>query len=91
MKKLFNVLPMLAFVLAGIAGMAFTSATDLDDPKFGKFNGDWYDVTGMTEGPTTYQCLQSSAVCLREQPNDQAAIVQNNATFVLHADIDPVD
>ena len=55
MNKLINKLPLLAFVLAAFAAVAFTSPSEEVGTMYGYDGTDWYEVTGPPS-PTTYAC-----------------------------------
>ena len=87
MNKLEGKLPLIAFVVAAFAAVAFTSPETTD--LYGEASGVWYDVTGITPDDDTYVCdLTDPEGCLFDQPfgmgnpisgpdQDKAFIVQN--------------
>ncbi|REG77515.1 hypothetical protein [Algoriphagus antarcticus] len=73
MNKLAGKLPIIAFVFAAFAAFAFTSPPI---PEYGLSGSNWIDVTGLTPGPTTYQCNLDPQACTREAPNTSAPVVK---------------
>jgi hypothetical protein len=88
MNKLINKLPLLAFVLAAFAAVAFTSpetgeyAQDPDNPSI------WYDLSEVDPGPETYEC-NNTGNCLRDAPSTSGTVIANGM-FVKHSDELPV-
>ncbi|MEP0713604.1 DUF6520 family protein [Algoriphagus sp.] len=76
MKSLKNLLPALGLVLGATMAMAMNFA----EPAAGEYrpapNDEWYDLTNVTPGPTTYECNGSSEVCTYGDPDDQSAPVK---------------
>ncbi|TXD77383.1 hypothetical protein [Algoriphagus ratkowskyi] len=74
MKSIRNLLPALGLVFGATLAMAMNFA----DPAVGKYHptgqpDEWYDLTNVTPGPSTYQCNSSSEVCTFTEPDDQSA------------------
>ncbi|PZX57606.1 hypothetical protein LV84_01734 [Algoriphagus ratkowskyi] len=74
MKTLFKRLPAFAFVLAAFAAFAFTSPQvsewgQIDETTF-------VNVTGLTPGPSTYQCDSDPQACTRSAANDSAPVIK---------------
>lgn len=75
MNTLIKKLPLLAFLLAAFAAVAFTSprgpefAQDPVNPSI------WYDLTNVTPSSSTYECDDVEQVCTRLQPNSGSAMV----------------
>ena len=66
MEAITKRLPVLAFVLAAFAAVAF-SPKDSAMNVYGESAGQWYNVTGITPGPTTYTCDEQEDVeCLHD-------------------------
>lgn len=69
MNKLMSKLPLLAFVLAAFAAVAFTSPKEATS-LFGEENGTWYDVTLTMPNNDTYVCDQvDQDGCLYDAPH----------------------
>jgi len=78
MNKLINKLPLLAFVLAAFAAVAFTSPKEATN-LFGEENGTWYDVTNTTPNNDTYVCDQVDANgCLYDAPHDMGSPIEDS-------------
>ena len=75
MNKLEGKLPLIAFVVAAFAAVAFTSpvapefAQDPSNPSI------WYDLTNVTPSSTTYECDDEEDICTRVLPNSSATMV----------------
>lgn len=87
MNKLLNMLPLLAFVLAAFAAVAFTSPKS-NSGEYGLSGTTWYDVTGINPDEDTYVCdIDETQDCLFDQPfgmgqpisteEDKVFVVQN--------------
>lgn len=75
MNKLMSKLPLLAFVLAAFAAVAFTGSKDLQ-PEYGLDGSSWINVTGLTPG-VDYDCdLDNELVCTRTAPDPSAPMVK---------------
>ena len=69
MNKLIKKLPLLAFVLAAFAAVAF-SPKEAPMNKYGQSGAQWYNVTNVVPGPTTYTCDEAEEVhCLYDAVN----------------------
>lgn len=79
MNTLIKKLPLLAFVLAAFAAVAFTPPHD-PQPEYGLDGSIWRDVTEL-EIDVNYQCNDSEQVCTRSAPSEQAAPMKPG-TFV---------
>lgn len=67
MNKLISKLPLLAFLLAAFAAVAFTSPKVVTG-EYGQAAGVWYDVQGINPDEDTYVCNSSeSHNCLFEE------------------------
>lgn len=88
MNKLKGALPIIAFVFAAFAAVAFTSpaapeyAQDPSNPSV------WYDLSEIDPGPETYEC-NNTGNCLRSAPNTSAPVIANGM-FVKHSEDLPV-
>ncbi len=86
MNKLMSKLPLLAFVLAAFAAVAFTSprgpeyAQDPVNPSI------WYDLTHVAPSSTSYECDDAEQVCTRIQPNSNSDMVEEGL-FVKYGDL----
>ncbi|SFT96309.1 hypothetical protein SAMN04489724_3004 [Algoriphagus locisalis] len=93
MKKLEGKLPLLAFVVAAFAAVAFTSPKDLD-PEYAQDPTNpaiWYDLSNETPGDDTYRCnLQVTDVCTRSLPDDMAP-AKKNGEFVINGELEEVE
>lgn len=75
MEAITKRLPLLAFVLAAFAAVAFTSprgpeyAQDSVDPDI------WYDLTLVNPSSTTYECDDADEICTRISPTTSSAMV----------------
>ena len=67
MNKLKGALPMIAFVFAAFAALAFNSPKE--DREYGQGGDIWYDVTDTDPGVNTYQCEAGSQHCLYDDPS----------------------
>lgn len=90
MKNLAGKLPLIAFVVAAFAAVAFTSPKE-EDPMFGQSGSTWYDVTDTPPGNDTYQCDSGSEHCLYDDhsglgdpisPAGQKFVVKNAANLI---------
>ena len=88
MKKSMNYLPLLAFVLAAFAGMAFNEA-EVFTPEYGSDGVDWYDVTNKTEG-IDYFCDKDEDACTRDMPSSSGNELQKGL-FVPGENLEPID
>lgn len=79
MNTLIKKLPLLAFVLAAFAAVAFTPPHD-PQPEYGLDGSIWRDATEL-EIDVNYQCNESEEVCTRSAPSEQAAPMKPG-TFV---------
>ncbi|WP_343850886.1 hypothetical protein [Algoriphagus jejuensis] len=67
-------LPLLAFVLAAFAAVAF-SPKELPSNQYGFDNGVWYNVTGQIPGSHTYNCNElENSDCLYASPDTSTPI-----------------
>lgn len=93
MNKLINKLPLLAFVMAAFAAVAFTAPSSITG-EFGLAGGTWYDVTGINPDEDTYVCdADPTKDCLFDQPHgagqpitsemDKVFVVQNASNLVI--------
>ena len=85
MKNLEGKLPLIAFVVAAFAAVAFTSPKNVGE--YGQSGGIWYDVTNETPGPSSYECDNSPGqTCLYDQAfgMGQPLSGSTNKLFVLH-------
>ncbi|WP_339708310.1 DUF6520 family protein [Algoriphagus aquimarinus] len=73
MNKIAGKLPIIAFVFAAFAAFAFTSP---QVSEYGLSGSNWINVTGLTPGPTTYQCNSDPQACTRQEPNLSAPVVK---------------
>lgn len=76
-------LPLLAFVLAAFAAVAFTSP-ESDDPQYGTPDGGetWVQVNDP-QNPVNYQCNSGSEACLYEDESMNHPIGTTDKQFVL--------
>ena len=81
MNTLIKRLPLFAFVLAAFAAFAFTSPQTEEWGQIDEEN--FINVTGLTPGPTTYECDDEPDVCTRTAPNASAP-VEKTGLFVNH-------
>ncbi|MDR7131665.1 hypothetical protein J2X69_004029 [Algoriphagus sp. 4150] len=84
MKKLEGKLPLIAFVVAAFAAVAFTGPKDLQ-PEYGLDGSTWRNVTNITPGEDTYECNDSNLVCTRSAANPSAPMVKEG-TFIFHGE-----
>ena len=82
MKSIRNLLPALGLVFGATLAMAMNFPIDpteryAKDPS----SPTWYNLTGITPGPSTYQCNASSNICSHEDPMSSAPEVEDG-TFV---------
>jgi hypothetical protein len=84
MEAITKRLPLLAFVLAAFAAVAFTSPKS-NTGEYGQENGIWYDVTNTAPSPTTYECdSQVNEDCLFDQPFGMGSPISDpNRIFVV--------
>ena len=73
MNNLIKRLPLFAFILAAFGAFAFSSPPT---PEYGLSGSTWINVTGLTPGPTTYQCNQDPQACTREAPSPSSPVVK---------------
>lgn len=83
MEAITKKLPLLAFVLAAFAAVAFTSP-ESDDPVYGTPDGGttWVQVNDP-ENPVEYQCDPGSEACLYADESMDHPIGITNRKFVL--------
>lgn len=83
MDKLLKKLPLLAFVLAAFAAVAFTSPVS-EDPQYGTPDGGetWVQVNDP-QNPVNYQCNSGSEACLYQDQSMNHPIGATNKQFVL--------
>lgn len=75
MEAITKRLPLLAFVLAAFAAVAFTGPQD-HQPEYGLDESTWINVTALTPG-VDYDCnLEEEEVCTRSAPNPSAPMVK---------------
>jgi hypothetical protein len=84
MNKLLSKLPLLAFVLAAFAAVAFTSPVN-DEPEYGTPDGGvtWVQVNDP-ENPVSYQCDEGSEACIYEDQSMDHPIGTTNKKFRLN-------
>lgn len=75
MTKIKGVLPIIAFVFAAFAALAFSPA-DSQTAEYGFDGQNWINVTGLVPGPDTYLCDEDPQVCTRRAPNPTAQQVK---------------
>ena len=75
MNKLAKLLPALALVLAATFAFAFSPA-NTQTSEYGLDGETWINVTGLTPGPTTYQCNADPQACTRQAQNPSAPVVK---------------
>ncbi|MEP0711877.1 DUF6520 family protein [Algoriphagus sp.] len=87
MKKLEGKLPLLAFVVAAFAAVAFTGPKE-EDPMYARIVDNQNNVTWLhvndPQNPVDYDCDSGSEFCLYSEPNDSAPIGTANKEFVLN-------
>ncbi|WP_339880592.1 DUF6520 family protein [uncultured Algoriphagus sp.] len=76
MNKLAKLLPALAMVLGATFAFGFSPATP-QTSEYGLSGSNWINVTGLTPGPSTYQCNSASQVCTRQTPNSSGNPVKS--------------
>ncbi|RIW12171.1 hypothetical protein D0X99_19640 [Algoriphagus lacus] len=82
MNKFLNKLPLLAFVLAAFAAVAF-SPKEMETDQYGLHNGVWYNVTGQIPSDQTYRCNnQEDSECLFDAPNGNPINPGEDRVFV---------
>ena len=70
MKSIKNLLPALALVLGASMAMAMNFAQpDVEKYRPTGEPDEWYDLTEVIPGPTTYQCNGSTQVCTFSEPD----------------------
>lgn len=87
MKNLEGKLPLIAFVVAAFAAVAFTSPKE-EDPMFARIvdaedNVTWLEVNDPSD-PVSYQCNNGSEYCLYSAPNESSPIGSQTKEFVLN-------
>ncbi|MDP3198931.1 MAG: hypothetical protein Q8M62_03825 [Algoriphagus sp.] len=66
MNKLKGALPIIAFLFAAFAAVAFSPKNSAMN-VYGEDGGQWYNVTGIAPGPTTYTCdVLEDVECLHD-------------------------
>ncbi len=91
MNKLSKLLPVLALVLGAFAAVAF-SPKDLPMNVYGESAGLWYNVTGITPGPSTYTCDQQVDVeCLHDAVNGNPINPGEDRIFVKRGTLPPAN
>ena len=91
MNRLLNKLPLLAFVLAAFAAFAFSPKNSAMN-VYGESAGQWYNVTGITPGPSTYTCDQlTDAECLHDAVNGNPINPGEDRVFVKRGDLPPAN
>ncbi|MEB2777322.1 DUF6520 family protein [Algoriphagus sp. D3-2-R+10] len=91
MNKLIKSLPALALVLAATFAFAF-GPKDLAMNQYGEATGQWYNVTGITPGPSTYTCDQlTDAECLHDAVNGNPINPDEDKVFVKRGTLPPAD
>jgi hypothetical protein len=73
MIKFLKLLPALALVLAATFAFAFGPKQVSEHGYDGQ---NWINVTGLTPGPSTYQCNESTVTCTRQAANPSAPQVK---------------
>jgi hypothetical protein len=84
MEAITKRLPLLAFVLAAFAAVAFTSPEN-DDPQYGTPDGGitWVQVNDP-QNPVNYRCDQGSEACTYEDQSMDHPIGTTNRKFKLN-------
>ena len=87
MKSITKILPALGLVLGATLAMAMNFA----QPEVEKYRptgepDEWYDLTEVTPGPSTYQCNGSTQACTFSEPDVNSTpasmgIFQKNGTL----------
>ena len=91
MNKLKGALPIIAFVFAAFAAFAF-GPKDLAMNQYGEAAGQWYNVTGITPGPSTYTCDQlTNAECLHDAVDGNPINPSENKVFVKRGTLPPAE
>ena len=87
MDKLINKLPLLAFVLAAFAAVAFTGPKE-EDPMYARIVDSQNNVTWLhvndPQNPVDYDCDNGSEYCLYSAPNESSPIGSADKEFVLN-------
>lgn len=86
MNKLIKLLPAFALVLAATFAFAFSPAGAPEYAQDSSNPSIWYDLTGITPGPSTYECDFSEDVCTRVLPNTSATM-QKEGEFVKNGNL----
>lgn len=91
MNTLIKKLPLLAFVLAAFAAVAF-SPKDSAMNLYGQSGSQWYNVTGIPTGPDTYTCDEQEAEeCLFDAVNGNPINPGEDHIFVKRGDLPPAN
>lgn len=91
MEAITKRLPLLAFVLAAFAAVAF-SPKDSAMNEYGESASQWYNVTGITPGPTTYTCdAKPNLECLHDAVNGNPISPGENREFVKRGTLPPAN
>lgn len=91
MNKLIKSLPALAMALAATFAFAF-SPKDAPMNQYGEAAGQWYNVTGITPGPSTYTCDQlTNAECLHDAVNGAPINPGEDKVFVKRGTLPPAN
>ncbi|MDR7130987.1 hypothetical protein J2X69_003346 [Algoriphagus sp. 4150] len=80
MKSLKNLLPALGLVFGATLAMAMNFAEPTFVEQYRPVGGsstDWYDLTNVTPGPSTYQCNDSSIACTYSEPDINSPMVES--------------
>lgn len=93
MNKLINKLPLLAFVLAAFAAVAFNFPEEGNTSKYGSDGIDTYDVTNVDMGPGAdeYQCNSETLVCLYQDEELATPVPESEGRFIPGNELDPIE
>ncbi|MBN7800150.1 hypothetical protein J0A67_04715 [Algoriphagus aestuariicola] len=91
MNKLLNKMPLLAFMLAAFAALAF-SPKDSAMNYYAESGGQWYALSGIPPGPVTYTCDDhEDSVCLYDGVNGNPINHGEDKIFVIRGTLPPAD
>lgn len=91
MNKLIKKLPLLAFVLAAFAAVAF-SPKDSAMNYYAESAGQWYNLSGIVPGPVTYTCdSHEDSECVYDSVNGTPINPDEDRIFVIRGTLPPAD
>lgn len=89
-KNVKNLLRAGVFIMVAAFAFAF-SKPQINNDRFGRDSGIWYDVTGISPGPSTYTCDSGGQGCLYDEPSTSGQLISSgsNQLFVKRGNLPP--